>query len=402
MNRIADLTWKHPKLVLAVVALFTLLAAAVGRDVEQHLKAAGFTDSASESERAGALLRDGLGYDPNPGLVVVVRAPDGGQLDTPPPPCAAKSPVSAARSPGSNTSAGSSTRCAAPRQRQARRPRRRVADDPRLPLHRRHPGRGRDRRRGSPRDARLEPLDVALGGFAAGFNETNDQTREDLTKAELIAFPILALLLLFVFRGVVAAAIPLLLGVISIIGTLLVLRVMSSFADTSLFALNIATGLSLGLAVDYALLLVSRYREEIGRDGADAGGAPPHRAHRRADGGLLRPHRRRRDGGADRDAAALPLLDGGRRRLGGGPLSGDGDPRRPLPARAARHPHRRPLGPPRPRRLRCLRRLVPAGARGDAAPGGGRPRQLGAAAGRGGAAALDHAHRPQRRSGAPR
>jgi RND superfamily putative drug exporter len=111
-------------------------------------------------------------------------------------------------------------------------------------------------------------LDVAEGGFAQGFNETNDQTREDLTKAELIAFPILALFLLFVFRGVVAAGIPLLIGVISIVGTLLVLRIMSGFTDTSLFALNIATGLSLGLAVDYALLMVSRYREEIGREGA--------------------------------------------------------------------------------------------------------------------------------------
>ena len=107
-----------------------------------------------------------------------------------------------------------------------------------------------------------------MGGFAAGFNETNDQTKTDLTTAELIAFPILALLLLFVFRGVVAAAIPLLIGGVSIVGTLFVLRIMSGFTDTSVFALNIATGLSLGLAVDYALLLVSRYREEIGRDGA--------------------------------------------------------------------------------------------------------------------------------------
>ncbi len=76
------------------------------------------------------------------------------------------------------------------------------------------------------------------------------------------------MLLLLVFRGVIAAAIPLLMGVISILGTFLVLRVMSAFVDTSLFALNIATALSLGLAVDYALLLVSRYREEIERDGA--------------------------------------------------------------------------------------------------------------------------------------
>ena len=276
MTRIADLTWRHPKLVLAAVALFTLLAAVVGRDVEQHLKAAGFTDSASESERAGALLRDGLGYDPNPGLVVVVRAPGGDQLDTTAPAV----------------------------RREVRRLSREIAGVENV-------GRVVDPLRGAPGSARLiardgesltipvylstddiqdkggiaaedvneilasSRLDVALGGFAAGFDETNDQTREDLTKAELIAFPILALLLLFVFRGVVAAAIPLLLGVISIIGTLLVLRVMSSFADTSLFALNIATGLSLGLAVDYALLLVSRYREEIGRGGASR------EAHRR-------------------------------------------------------------------------------------------------------------------------
>jgi putative drug exporter of the RND superfamily len=276
MTRIADLTWRHPKLVLAAVAVFTLLAVVVGRDVEQHLKAAGFTDSASESERAGALLRERLGYDPNPGLVVVVRAPDGGRLDT---------SAAAVRS-------------------EVRRLSREIAGVE-------YVGRVVDPLRGAPGSARLvardgesltipvylstddiqdaggiaaedvrailasSRLDVGLAGYAAGFNETNDQTREDLTKAELIAFPILALLLLFVFRGVVAAAIPLLLGVISIVGTLLVLRVMSSFADTSLFALNIATGLSLGLAVDYALLLVSRYREEIARAGASR------EAHRR-------------------------------------------------------------------------------------------------------------------------
>jgi RND superfamily putative drug exporter len=276
MTRVADLTWKHPKLVLSLVAAFTLLAVAVGRDVEQHLKAAGFTDSASESERAGALLRDGLGYDPNPGLVVVVRAPGSGELDVSAPAV----------------------------RRQVRQLTREIAGVE-------YVGRVVDPLRGAPGSARLiardgesltipvylstddiqdaggvaaedvreilasSPLDAALGGFAAGFDETNDQTRTDLTKAELIAFPLLALLLLFVFRGVVAAAIPLLLGMISIAGTLMVLRVMSGFADTSLFALNIATGLSLGLAVDYALLLVSRYREEIGRGGASR------EAHRR-------------------------------------------------------------------------------------------------------------------------
>lgn len=269
MTWIADLTWKRPKLVLALVGLFTLLAVAVGHDVEKHLKAAGFTDSSSESERASTRLTDSLGYDPNPAIVLVVRAPGGGALDV--------------DSPAVRREVDRLSREIA-----------QVKDVGRVvnPL--------RDRRAGAllvARDgeslaipvhlstadvedaggiaaeavaplAAASSLDVAMGGFAAGFNETNDQTREDLTKAELIAFPILALLLLFVFRGVIAAAIPLLIGMISIVGTLLVLRVMAAYTDTSLFALNIATGLSLGLAVDYALLLVSRYREEIGRSGA--------------------------------------------------------------------------------------------------------------------------------------
>ena len=82
LNRIADLTWKHPKLVLSLVGVFALLAVAVGHNVEHHLKAAGFTDSASESEVATGELTKAFGYDPNPAIVLVVRAPGGGPLDT--------------------------------------------------------------------------------------------------------------------------------------------------------------------------------------------------------------------------------------------------------------------------------------------------------------------------------
>ena len=82
LDRVADLTWRRPKLVLALVGVFTLLAIGIGHDVEHHLKAAGFTDSASESERATALLRHSLGYDANPGIVLLVRARGGGKLDT--------------------------------------------------------------------------------------------------------------------------------------------------------------------------------------------------------------------------------------------------------------------------------------------------------------------------------
>jgi RND superfamily putative drug exporter len=80
VNRIADLTWARPKLVLAAVGVFFLIAVAFGHDVEHHLKAAGFTDPSSESEQGSGLLSNALGYDPNPGVVLVVRAPGGGPL----------------------------------------------------------------------------------------------------------------------------------------------------------------------------------------------------------------------------------------------------------------------------------------------------------------------------------
>jgi uncharacterized membrane protein YdfJ with MMPL/SSD domain len=269
MNRIADLTWKHPKLVLAAVAAFTLLAMVVGRDVEEHLKAAGFTDSASESERANGLLRESLGYNPNPALVLVVRAPTGGRLDL---------ETAAVRRQVAHLSAQVREveyvgRVVNPLRDRAAASTLIAKDGESLAIAAYLSTDDAEDAGGIAAEAvkpiaAASPLDVAVGGYAAGFDETNDQTRTDLTKAELIAFPILALLLLFVFRGVIAAAIPLLMGVISIVGTLMVLRVMSSFTDTSLFALNIATGLSLGLAVDYALLLVSRYREELARLGA--------------------------------------------------------------------------------------------------------------------------------------
>jgi putative drug exporter of the RND superfamily len=268
--RVADLTWKHPKLVLGIVAAFAVVAIAFGKDVEHHLKAAGFTDSASESEQAKALLSNALGYDPNPGIVLVVRARAGGRLDLGDPRV----------------------------RRQVDRLGRqvdRVEGVGRVvnPLHDRRAGAELIAKDGNslvllvdlsggdledkggivaedvePLAAGARGLDVSMGGYAPSFNEVADQTKTDLTKAELIAFPILALLLLLVFRGVVAAGIPLLIGGISIVGTLFVLRIMSLFVDTSIFALNIATALSLGLAVDYALLMVSRYREEIERDGA--------------------------------------------------------------------------------------------------------------------------------------
>jgi RND superfamily putative drug exporter len=109
--------------------------------------------------------------------------------------------------------------------------------------------------------------DVKLGGGAIAAAQVNTQVGNDLAHAELLAFPFIFLLSLLFFRSVVASLLPPLLGGLAILGTFFLLRVVSTVTDLSVFALNLTTGLGLGLAIDYSLFIVSRYREEAARDG---------------------------------------------------------------------------------------------------------------------------------------
>jgi len=113
------------------------------------------------------------------------------------------------------------------------------------------------------RDALAGDPHVTVGGFLLANKQVTDQVSKDLGHAELLAFPILFLLLLLVFRGAVAALLPPMVGGLTILGTFLVLRVIDSMTSMSIFALNLSTGLGLGLAIDYSLLMLSRYREEV-------------------------------------------------------------------------------------------------------------------------------------------
>ena len=154
---------------------------------------------------------------------------------------------------------------------------------------------------------------VTLGGPALAQEQVNKQVESDLRRAELLAFPFLFLLSLLFFRSGVAALLPPLIGGLAIVGTFLMLRVASELTSVSIFALNLVTGLGLGLAIDYSLFMVSRYREEIARSGPGARGDAADDGHRRADDRLLVAD----GGGRARLAvdlpAALPLLDGPRR-----------------------------------------------------------------------------------------
>src|SRR5918992_549714 len=115
-------------------------------------------------------------------------------------------------------------------------------------------------------------LQVQVGGQAQVFREVGEQVESDLVRAEAIAVPITLLLLVLVFASAVAGSLPLAVGGFAIVGTLLVLRVLAEVTDVSIYALNLTTALGLGLAIDYSLFIVSRYREELraGREPADA------------------------------------------------------------------------------------------------------------------------------------
>lgn len=121
---------------------------------------------------------------------------------------------------------------------------------------------------------RADDVQIVVAGPEAIRQELQATIGEDLIRAELVALPIALVILYVVFGGVLAAMLPLLTGVVAILGTNAVLRVISEFTDVSVFATNLTTALGLGLAIDYALLILRRHREELAK------GLPPARAIR--------------------------------------------------------------------------------------------------------------------------
>jgi RND superfamily putative drug exporter len=120
--------------------------------------------------------------------------------------------------------------------------------------------------------SRLDRLPgVLVGGSALANKQVNREVERDLVRAEAIAFPLLLLLAFWIFRSLVAAIVPLLAGGLTLVVTLLVLRLVNAAHPLSVYALNLVTGAALGLAIDYSLLLVSRYREEMARAGPGNG-----------------------------------------------------------------------------------------------------------------------------------
>jgi RND superfamily putative drug exporter len=259
LARLGRFTVVRRKLVLAGTALFFVLAVTLGGGVASHLTSGGFTDPDSESSRAADAVKRDFGKQ-EPDLVLLVTAKRGSVDDT---------DVAGTANALTSELAGEPQVARALSYWSAGSPPPLRSTDGRQALVLASLRGGDDKMHDAA--ATLSPrysgdhgsVTVRVGGFAEVFRQVNQQVEQDLLRAELIAFPITLALMVLVFGSVVAAGLPLLVGVLAIVGTFLVLLLVSSLTDVSIFALNLTTGMGLGLAIDYSLFIVSRYREEL-------------------------------------------------------------------------------------------------------------------------------------------
>jgi trehalose monomycolate/heme transporter len=106
-------------------------------------------------------------------------------------------------------------------------------------------------------------VDTDVAGAFAVFDDVNEITSEDLARAEMISLPIVLILALLIFGSIVAASMPALVGLLAMVGALALVRVITNFTDVSIFSVNVISLLGIGLAIDYALFVISRFREEL-------------------------------------------------------------------------------------------------------------------------------------------
>jgi putative drug exporter of the RND superfamily len=260
LQRIAQLAIAAPRRIIAVAALVTAATAIFGVPVAKSLSAGGFQDPTSESARATRLLAEKFGQSDQQ-LLITVTAPDSATgeraravaTDTvdrltrsahvvgvssawTSPPQAAKELVSRDGKTGLIVAVIEGGENDA--QKYAKALADRVAYD---------------------RDG----ITVRAGGVAMVYAHITAQTERDLLLMESIAIPLSFLVLVWVFGGLLAASLPIIVGLMAILGSMAVLRLITFTTDVSIFALNLTTAMGLALAIDYTLLIVSRYRDEL-------------------------------------------------------------------------------------------------------------------------------------------
>jgi RND superfamily putative drug exporter len=263
LERLTRLVISAPRRVLAAAALIAIAAAVFGIPVANSLPSGGFAEPSAESTKAAETLSDTF-HRSNLQLVLVLTAPDHADVESIRRTAAdlqhqlSQSPfvtdvLSAWTSPPAIASAL-------------------ISKDHRAGLI--VAGIAGGDNDGQKHTAALtdklvhdrDGVSVKAGGMAAVYVQGNKQIEHDVLVMEAIAIPLSFLVLVWIFGGLFASMLPLLVGVIAIIGTLATLRLITFVTDVSIFALNLTVAMALALAIDYTLLIISRYREELSAD----------------------------------------------------------------------------------------------------------------------------------------
>ena len=260
LARLGRFTVRHRKAVLVGTVVFFVVAGALGGDVASRLSSGGFEDPDSESSRASDAIEREFGNQ-TPDLVLLVTAKNGTVDDA--------DVVEVGNALTARLGSERGVDRAISYWSLGNPPPLRSGDDRQALVVAALRGNEDEvhdtAERLSPRYAGSEgPVTVGVGGFAEVFRQVNEEVEADLVRAELLAFPIVLVLMVLVFGSLIAAGLPLVVGVLAIVGTFLVLMIISSLTEVSIFALNLTTAMGLGLAIDYSLFIVSRYREELG------------------------------------------------------------------------------------------------------------------------------------------
>ena len=248
LRSLASKLSSRPRRTLSFVLVFVVVAAAIGGPLAGSLKSSGgFAPPNSDSQVANRMLEAAGGANPTAGIVLLVKTPRGASASGPriaaivrrlagvPGVLHAAGPAAVSRD-GREALVTGTVRASADNQTVAKAAVAAFAPD-----------------RG-----------VTVGGSAVANEQVSSTVIKDLGLAELLAFPLLIALSILFFRGR-AALMPLAVGIVSVLGTFLILTGINHLYGLSVFALNLVIGMGLGLAVDYTLFIVTRFREELAR-----------------------------------------------------------------------------------------------------------------------------------------
>ncbi|SCK32982.1 putative drug exporter of the RND superfamily [Streptomyces sp. WMMB 714] len=257
LRRIAELTLRRPRALLALSLIAVLAMGAVGFGAFGKLQAGGFEDPDAPSSRAQSVIEEKFGGEDN--LVLLVR-PDSGSLES-----------AAVREAGRELTEGLEKEPGISHVSSywGRGGAALTSEDGTQALVLAHVKGDSTEVADNAKEITDEwsgdrgPLQVRAGGAAALNNDISGQVSADLAVAEAIAVPLTLILLVIAFGSFVAALLPLAIGLIAVLGTFAELYVLGSVTDVSVFSVNLTTALGLGLGIDYGLLIVSRFRERL-------------------------------------------------------------------------------------------------------------------------------------------